>query len=137
MKVDFIQEPELEFGAEKHIDIRFGIMNYGPFDYKDRLAPKEIKLGYIGTPQTIQGVEAWLEKCSSGIAAKFSNQPQLFPKFPGFGPDVSFRTAFVSSPQLHRPIAQREFNKLSKYNHPDRLIVEAVELSSCPKIGYN
>ena len=128
LKVDFIQEPELEFGAENHIDIRFGLMNYGPFDYKDRLAPKEIKLGYIGTPQTIQGVEAWLEKCSRGIAAKSSNQPQLFPKFPGFGPDVSFRASFVSSPQLHRPISQREFNKLGKYNHPDRLIVEAVEL---------
>ena len=128
MKIDFIQEPELEFGAAKHIDIRFGLMNYGPFDYASRLTPREIRLGFVGTPQTIQGVEAWLGRCKDGIAAKKSNQPQLFPKFPGFGPDVSFRASFSTSSQLHRPIPQREFDKLVRYSHPDRLIIEAVNL---------
>ncbi|MCX6378994.1 MAG: hypothetical protein NT023_05875 [Armatimonadetes bacterium] len=128
MKIDFIQEPELEFGAAKHIDIRFGLMNYGPFDFANRLAPKDIRLGFIGTPQTIQGIEAWLDKCKGGIEAKKSNQPQLFPRFPGFGPDVSYRASFVTSPQLHRAIPQREFERLGRWNHPDRLIVEAVDL---------
>ena len=30
MKTLFLEEPELEFGTGRHLDIRFGIMNHGP-----------------------------------------------------------------------------------------------------------
>ena len=50
MKVEFLQEPELEFGVGKHIDIKFGLMDYGPLDFDNPLAPKKIKLGVVGTP---------------------------------------------------------------------------------------
>ncbi len=32
MRIDHLQEPELEFGLGQHVDIRFGIMDYGPLD---------------------------------------------------------------------------------------------------------
>ena len=96
MTVDFISEPELEFGAAKHIDIRFGLMNYGPFDYASRLAPKEIRLGFVGTPQTIHGVESWLNKCKNGIAAKASNQPQLFAYYDSYDTVVEVLDPLVS-----------------------------------------
>jgi len=38
MNVDFLREPELEFGAGRHIDIRFGLMHYGPLDFASALA---------------------------------------------------------------------------------------------------
>ena len=38
MNLTFLEEPELEFGAGRHIDIRFGIMNYGPLDFETSLA---------------------------------------------------------------------------------------------------
>jgi hypothetical protein len=60
MKATFIQEPELQFGQGKHIDIRFGIANYKPLDYKDQLAPKNIALGIIGTDRTISELRSWL-----------------------------------------------------------------------------
>ena len=40
MKTEFFHEPELEFGTGRHIDIKFGLMNYGPFDFDNSLSPK-------------------------------------------------------------------------------------------------
>ena len=54
MNADFFHEPELEFGIAKHIDMKFGLMNYGPLDFQASLAPKKIKLGLIGTPESIE-----------------------------------------------------------------------------------
>jgi hypothetical protein len=64
MKADFLQEPELEFGGGKHIDIKFGLMDYGPLDFDNPLAPKRIKLGIVGMPEAIEGITKWLERCS-------------------------------------------------------------------------
>ena len=89
MKTEFFHEPELEFGAGRHIDIKFGLMNHGPFDFENALAPKKIKLGIVGTRETIEGVVTWLEKCRSGISAKPSKLSNLFPHFPGFGEDIA------------------------------------------------
>lgn len=30
MRIDYIAEPELEFGAGKHVDIRFGLIDLPP-----------------------------------------------------------------------------------------------------------
>lgn len=128
MKLDFLQEPELEFGDGKHIDIRFGLMNYGVLDYTSPLAPKSIRLGLVGTQQTIEDIIHWLERCQNGIAAKPSKYPNLFPRFPGFGPDSTFYTSLVIDPQLHRPIQQREFDVLVQKANPDQVIIEAVHL---------
>jgi len=51
MKADFLQEPELEFGAGKHVDIRFGLNHYGPLDVTSEAAPKKIRVGLVGVPE--------------------------------------------------------------------------------------
>ncbi len=38
-KLHLIDEPELEFGTGKHIDIRYGLRNHGPLDMDDPKAP--------------------------------------------------------------------------------------------------
>ena len=128
MKADFIQEPELEFGTGRHVDIRFGLMSYGVFDYADALAPKHIKVGIVGTPETVEGTQGWLHYCRDDIPAKPSNQPNLFPKFPGFRPEVGFHSTLVLNTQLQRTIAQREFRKFTKKHRLREIVNEAVEL---------
>ena len=128
MKLYFLQEPELEFGTDKHVDIRFGLMNYGPLDFASPLAPKSIRLGIVGTPRTIEGVQSWLERCGDGIPAKSSRQPSLFPKFPGFGPETNFHTALIMDSQLQRPVSERDFEKLRKRSDPDQIVVDAVQM---------
>src|SRR6476660_4724261 len=112
MKIEFIQEPELQFGTGRHIDIKFGIMNYGPLDFDSALAPKRIKVGLVGTPETVESIEKWLHKCQGEIPAKVSNQPNLFPRFPGFNPDVAFQASLILEQRLQRTISQREIDKL-------------------------
>ena len=114
MDIDFLQEPELEFGAGRHVDIRFGLMHYGPLDYANQLAPKQMKLGIAGTPQTIEGLQTWFEKTRHGIEAKPSKQPNHFPRFPGFGPEESFRCSVLLDSQLQRPIQQTIIQQFAK-----------------------
>lgn len=128
MKLEFLQEPELEFGTGRHIDIRFGLMNYGPLDYGQVLAPNLIKVGIVGTPETVEGISLWLENCRSEIPAKLSKQPNLFPKFPGFNPDVGFHSSLLIDQQLQREIPPRLFEQLKTLSDSNSIIVQAVEL---------
>jgi len=111
MKLIFLQEPELQFGQDRHIDIRFGITNYKPLDYKDALAPKAIPLGIVGTENNISEFRAWLDVCAQGIEAKTSDQPNLFPRFPGFGSDRPFDSKFLYDSRIERQISTRDLPK--------------------------
>ena len=128
MRTEFFHEPELEFGTGRHIDIKFGLMNYGPFDFNNSLAPKKINLGIIGTPETIEGVTAWLEKCRSGISAKQSKRPNLFPRFPGFGEKMSLCADFVLDDQLQRSIPQNYFDELCQGPKTNEVLQKIAQL---------
>ena len=128
MQIEFLQEPELEFGVDRHIDIRFGIMNYGTVDYSSPLAPKEIRLGIVGTNETVEGVSGWFEKCRNEIPAKESKQPNLFPKFPGFRPDVAFQSSVILDRRLQRAIRYQAFKDLSKEKNTNHTITKSVDL---------
>ena len=54
MKASFFQEPELEFGnGGTHVDIRYGLMRYGPLDLGETSAPIQLRIGLVGTEETI------------------------------------------------------------------------------------
>lgn len=128
MKVEHLQEPELEFGAGRHVDIRFGLMAYGPVDFARSLTPRQIRLGLVGTPQTIEAVEAWLARYRDGISAKKIRRPNLFPRFPGFGPESCFHAVFETEPRLQRTIPQHELDRLAKLSNANLMVSEAVPL---------
>ncbi len=114
MKLTHLKEPALEFGGGlRHQDIRFGIMDYGPFDLGMEGAPKRIKLGIVGSAETVEGAARWIERCAVGFAAKDSRQPNLFPPFPGLGSEVTFRCEFVTSDELQRILPPREIARLA------------------------
>jgi hypothetical protein len=125
MKVGFIHEPELEFGTGRHIDVRFGLMNYSPLDIGDSTAPKEIRVGIVGTTETVEGLVRWLEACKGEIPAKVSNQPNLFPRFPGFRSDNNWHASLDLDPKLQETIPQKEFEKLAITGKADELVTTA------------
>ncbi|HZR64789.1 MAG TPA: hypothetical protein VFA85_06540 [Terriglobales bacterium] len=126
MNVAFFDEPELEFGAGRHIDIRFGIMNYGPLDFESSVAPRQINVGVVGTKESIEGLQQWLERCRTEIPGKRSksepdkpsNKPNLFPKFPGYSANVSFRSTLILSNPLCRDFQKSAIEAIVKV--PDR-----------------
>lgn len=94
MKVDLLQpEPDLEFGnGGRCPDIRFGIGYHGTFDFDDPDGPRQIKLGLVGTDETLGSLTEWLKACQHEIPAKPSNQPNLYPPFPGYSTTHSFHS---------------------------------------------
>src|SRR5438105_551920 len=126
MNLSFLEEPELEFGAARHIDIRFGIMNYGPLDFEVPLAPKQINLGIVGSKESVEGVRQWLERCRTEIPAKVNKddpgkpnkQPNLFTRFPGFSPDHGFHSTLVMDDTLCRDLPNNSILSIAKL--PDR-----------------
>lgn len=128
MELTFLKEPELDFGTGKHIDIRFGLMNYGPLDFALANAPKVIRLGMVGTNQTMEGLATWLEKCRDGIPAKESSQPNLFPRFPGCRADVGLRCSLVTEARFQRTVPSVELQKVQLNPSPNQLVTDAVDL---------
>ena len=128
MKLTYLDEPELEFGAGRHLDIRFGIAEYGPLDYSDPRAPKKMLAALVGTARTTEGVREWLAKCRDGIAAKDSKQPNLFPCFPGCNADSGLRTVVEVPDDMVRNVSWRELKKVINGNSGDELIRLAVDM---------
>ena len=126
MNVGFIQEPLLEFGAGKHVDIRFGLMNHGPLDLRNETAPQRVRLGIVGTPEGLEGIHAWVERIGRGVAAKESRQPNLFPRFPGFGEGTNLLAPLFVDSRLHGAVKQRELDSLFKSSDRNRVVEEAV-----------
>jgi len=128
VNVGFIQEPVLEFGTGTHVDIRFGLMNHGPLDRRSETAPQRVRIGIVGTPEGVEGVHAWLERIGQGIEAKESRQPNLFPRFPGFGEDTNLPASLFVDSRLHGVVRQRELDSLFKSSDPNRVVREAVDM---------
>lgn len=128
MKTTLLSEPELEFGTGKHIDIKFGLMNYAPLDFDLPLSPKQIKLGIIGVPETIEGIVKWLETIRTGVTAKESKRPNLFPRFPGYGEGQILSADFLIDKQLQRPISQRTLEALCRKPRSPDVIKEIAQL---------
>jgi hypothetical protein len=128
MNFDVLAEPELEFGVGKHIDIRFGISESGPFDLSSTLRPSSIRAGVVGTNETLEGLAAWLERCRGLIEAKATNRPRLFPSFPGFNEETAFQSSLLLEQRLTRAIPNREIQSVVNAGRTGERIEAAVEV---------
>lgn len=121
IKLSQIQEPELEFGhGFRHVDIRFGLIDYGPFDIGQLGSPKNVRVGCIGNSETVDGLKSWFERCEAGIAGKEDTHlTNLYPPFTGSGEDGPFRTKFELDDSDVRTISPRALKKLENSNPVD------------------
>jgi hypothetical protein len=127
--LSFFQEPELEFGnGGTHVDIRYGIIRHGPLDLGDSTSPSSLKVGIVGTDETISAIRAWLEKCRAGIPGKQSRLTNLYPPFPGFSPDSCFRSSLIFHDRWCSPIRQREMEAAVAHTHGDDIVRDAAAL---------
>jgi hypothetical protein len=136
MKLSYLEEPVLEFGAGRHVGIRFGIMNYGPLDFESPIAPKHINVGMVGTSETIDGVSKWLDRCRNGVPAKPNKQepdkpnrqPNLFARLPGFTPHAGFRSSLVVQDSLCRTLLKNNLDAITNLSNRNERIVRSVDL---------
>jgi hypothetical protein len=129
MNLSFFQEPELEFGnSGTHVDIRYGMMRHGPLDLGEPTAPTQLRIGIVGTEETISSMRAWFERCRPGVAAKQSKLGNLFPPFPGFSEDSPFHSSLIFHDRWCAPIRQREFEVALANTHGNETVREAAGL---------
>ena len=127
----FIDEIDLEMefgGGQRHVDIRYGILNHGVLDCNEREGHQAISLGVVGTAQTIEGFLGWLKECSDGVDAKESKKPNLFPRFPGFGPDSPFNAQLNCDDRAKRILGVQDISKLGEFSTPGEVVKGAVAL---------
>lgn len=129
MKFSFFDEPDLEFAnGGTHVDIRFGIKKHGPLDLGDTKAPTQLRVGLVGTDATIAAMKQWLERCKDGVAGKDSRLANLFPEFPGFSNDVSFRASLAFHDRWCSPIRQREIDAVLTHSDGDETVRQSVAM---------
>lgn len=68
----YLEEPSLQFGDYfEHQDPKTGLAEFGPFGKSvPGLHVSDIKLGFIGTRETIFETQEWIEKCSNYIESE-------------------------------------------------------------------
>lgn len=129
MTFSFFDEPELEFGeGGTHVDIRHGLMLHGPLDLGEATAPDQIRVGLVGTSESLDQVRQWLERCEAGIESKKSRLGNLFPAFPGFRKDTTFRSQLSFHDRWTSTLRQREIDQLLRNPGSATLVQDSVHM---------
>lgn len=81
----------------------------------------------MGTPASVQGLRAWLDRCRLPIEAKDSRLGHLFVRFPGFDASAGFRSTLVWDSRLQRHIRDRDIKRLAGLK-PQDAVHAAVEM---------
>ena len=123
-----LEEPELEFGdGGRHIDPRLGLLHHGPLQ---PILGDQISVGVIGTAETVEGFERWMDRLKSEIPGKSAKQPNLFPPFPGLGNDNPFRCRFEVGPTARRVLPVRDIGEIVSIRKHAEAVGEASTLFS-------
>jgi hypothetical protein len=126
----FVIEPELEFGySGRHQEQRAGLMLHGPADIELPTRPSALRLGIVGVGRDITELQAWLEQCADGIAAREDTTLNtLFPAFPGVRDDATFRVELEFPPDAQRELTKRSLRELDAAATEAQGITVAAEL---------
>lgn len=94
LDLDFLREPFLQFGQGEAKLPKDGLTKYGPYSLTMGAAhPATVKVGLIGTTDTIKSTRAFLDRCASKVPSGLSDS-RLAPAFPGF--ETTFHSELVT-----------------------------------------
>jgi hypothetical protein len=121
-------EPVLEFGdGGQHCDPRHGVREFGP------LQPRSgdvIRVGVIGTEETVIGFTEFLAETARGIDSESKQLINLNPDFPGLGNQNPFRCKFEVPNDATIALSHRQVNEIKKIGRHDEAVRHAVTLIS-------
>jgi hypothetical protein len=129
MRFHFIDEPKLEFGTNVHICPRAGITDFGVYDIKLTDRRDKIFVGAVGTNETLEKLNEWLEKCSEYIPGKpDAAQPNLFPAFCGFNLETGFKAEFSQDSRIVRALKNSDVEKILNIEDWNKRVEKVVKL---------
>ena len=110
-RCELFEEPSLEFGSNRlHLCPKRGITLFFFFslDIYNR-HPESIRIGFVGSGETIDSALRWIESCSIGVTGDDYNYP-----FPGFKADRGFYSELSFDVDINEKLTVRELEFLSK-----------------------
>jgi hypothetical protein len=117
----YLTEPLLAFADEQlHVDPKAGIARYGPRSYGRGEHPASVRIGLIGTAETVVTARAWLETNAEGVLGDEKN-----PEFPGYQRDRGFCSELTFDVAGNETITQTELQELLRNRRPHRDRFEA------------
>jgi len=155
IKIEYLDEPKLQFGDYfEHEDTKTGLAEFGPFGKNIAgLHLSEIKLGFIGTRETITSAQEWVERCGSFIESEnveiigqqfagggmFTGLDVSTPTlrrlhkilnrdFVGFNKESSFQSCFQMNPRWDRHLDARELSQILEIENKSDRIWKLVDL---------
>ena len=125
IRAEYLREPLLEFaGGRQHVDPKTGISRFGPKSLgQDDRHPASVRVGFIGTAQTIEATGAWFDRAADGMPG-----PPERPGFPGFRHDRGFRVRLEMSDRFNATLAASEVRELLQNRKSRSRFEQAVEL---------
>lgn len=121
-----LAEPQLEFGDRGfEIDPRLGLCRHGPLQ---PMPGDRVTIGVIGTAETYDGFNEWMERLTSSIPGKSAKLPNLFPPFPGLGNENPFRCRFEVDPTARGILPATDVANLVSIQRHGEAVTEAAEM---------
>lgn len=110
MKLLLLTEPSLQFADGVHVDIRAGIGSFGALDRGAPGIPVPIRVGVVGTAETVDPLCEWVTQCAAGIESEEARLTDLRPSFPGVS-ETTFGTRLEFAAAITRSISTRDVNR--------------------------
>ena len=115
----FIDEPKLLFAdGQTFVDPKTGLKLFGPIG-SSKQTERIVRVGVVGTGQTIGTFLSYLSRCEARISAGFNSRgkaydPVCFPDYPGNNAESPLRCRFVCETQHQRTVAGEAFGSALK-----------------------
>jgi hypothetical protein len=126
LRCGYIEEPLLLFGdSGEHVDPKLGISRFGPksFEPADN-HPATVRVGLIGSAESIEKCKDWLETCARGISSSNAERPE----FPGFMPDRGFFSELLFDEHWLAQLSHTEIDQVIHTRGPAAKFAAALDL---------
>ena len=125
IQCEYLEEPQLQFAdGGKHIDPKLGISRFGPKSYKPaRRHPLLVRVGFIGSAETIEKAKQWLESSVEGVIGD-----QAHPDFPGYKKDRGFLSELLFDEDWVEQLNHSEIEDVLKTRPARARFEKALEL---------
>lgn len=122
----WLKEPLLGFAGDScHVDVKTGIAVFGPASLGTSRHPAQIRLGYVGSPTSIQAAQRWFQRASEGV---LGSPGRMLPDFPGFSSDRGFFSDLISPDHLIQTLTINELEELKRVRSSQARFEAAVAL---------
>jgi len=108
---EYFAEPLLVFGNDGlHVDPKSGISRYGPRSYGLARHPDTIRVGLIGTAETIEKSTSWIQSNAKGVMGD-----EKHPEFPGYQADRGFSSTLQFDNNWVEQITQSDMEDVLRH----------------------